>query len=130
MLKGIDTFHFSEFTQQQLIDMAKKNNLFFNFIKASEGATLKDARFTEIWQMSRTAGLMCGAYHFFRPLADAALQADNFVTQYKKVSRAGVLPPVVDVEWATVKVNGNRIEQWKQLLPGQRIPALKTFLSA
>lgn len=129
MLKGIDTSHFSSFNQPQLIEMVKKDKLYFNFIKASEGANVKDVKFIDIWQMSRSAGLICGAYHFFRPLADAGLQATNFITQYKKVSRAGVLPPVVDIEWATVKVNGNPVEQWKQLLPNQRIPKIKAFLS-
>ncbi|MEO6550843.1 MAG: GH25 family lysozyme [Ferruginibacter sp.] len=130
MLKGIDTSHFSNFNLQQLKDIVHANKLYFNFIKASEGATIQDAKFIDIWQMSRSAGLICGAYHFFRPLADAGLQAGNFIHQYKKVSRAGVLPPVVDIEWATVKVSGNSVEQWKQLLPVQRIPKIKIFLSA
>lgn len=130
MLKGIDTSHFSSFTQLQLNDMVKTNQLYFNFIKASEGATGKDAKFIDIWQMSRKAGLICGAYHFFRPLTDAAAQATNFITQYKQVSRAGVLPPVIDIEWSTVKINNTKVEQWKQVLPGERIPRIKTFLSA
>jgi lysozyme len=130
MLKGIDTSHFSNFNLQELININKTNRLYFNFIKASEGATIQDEKFIQIWQMSRNAGLICGAYHFFRPLADTTAQATNFITQYKKVSRAGVLPPVVDIEWATVTINGNPSEQWKQLLPNQRIPKLKSFLSA
>lgn len=130
MLKGIDTSHFSNFNQIQFTNMVKDNKLYFNFIKASEGATGKDERFEIIWQLSRKAGLICGAYHFFRPLADASAQATNFLTQYKKVTRAGVLPPVVDIEWATVKINGVPIEQWKKLLPNERVPKIKIFLSA
>jgi lysozyme len=130
MLKGIDTSHFSSFNQPQLNDMVKANQLYFNFIKVSEGMTVKDPRFTDIWQMSRKAGLICGAYHFFRPLADAAAQASNFIAQYKQVTRAGVLPPVIDMEWSSVKINGAPVEQWKQLLPRERIPKIKIFLSA
>lgn len=130
MLKGIDTSHFSNFNLQQLRNIVKTNKLYFNFIKASEGATIKDAKFIDIWQMSRSAGLICGAYHFFRPLSDVSSQVANFIIQYKKVSRAGVLPPVIDIEWAPVKINGSIQEQWKQLLPGERIPKIKSFLSA
>lgn len=130
MLKGIDTSHFSNFNLQQLGNTAIKNQLYFNFVKATEGATIQDDKFFQIWEMSRSAGLICGAYHFFRPLADPAIQAANFITQYKKVSRAGVLPPVVDLEWAITKVNGKPIDQWTQTLPGERIPKIKTFLSA
>ena len=130
MLKGIDTSHFSDFNLEQLTNIVRSNKLYFNFIKASEGATIQDAKFIDIWQMSRSAGLICGAYHFFRPLSDASAQATNFITQYKKVSRAGVLPPVIDIEWAPVKVNGSVQEQWKQILPGERIPKIKMFLSA
>lgn len=130
MLTGIDTSHFSNFNLQQLQNIIKVHKLYFNFIKASEGATIQDAKFTDIWKMSRSAGLICGGYHFFRPLADAVTQANNFITQYKKVNRAGVLPPVIDIEWASVRVNGKPVEQWKQLLPNERIPKIKIFLSA
>ena len=126
MLKGIDTSHFSGFSPAQLQTMVKANRLYFNFIKASEAATIQDARFVELWNMSRQAGLATGAYHFFRPLSDVAAQAQNFITQYKKVSRMGVLPPVVDLEWSPVA----GVEQWNQVLPAQRIPKIKMFLSA
>ena len=74
MLKGIDTSHFSNFNLQQLVEMVRTNKLYFNFIKATEGGTIQDTKFIQIWQMSRSAGLVCSAYHFFRPLADAAAQ--------------------------------------------------------
>jgi lysozyme len=129
MLKGIDTSHFSSFSQLEMQNMVKAHKLYFNFIKATEGVTGQDSKFETIWQMSRKAGLICGAYHFFRPLADASAQATNFLTQYKKVNRTGVLPPVVDIEWATVRINGVATEQWKKLVPNERIPRIKIFLS-
>lgn len=126
-LKGIDTSHYSNFTLPLMQQTVKKNKLYFNFIKASEGATIQDAKFADIWQMSRKAGLICGAYHFFRPLADVPAQVANFINQYRKVSRAGVLPPVIDIEWAKGSASE---EQWAQLLPAQRVPKIKIFLSA
>ncbi|HWJ25320.1 MAG TPA: GH25 family lysozyme, partial [Flavisolibacter sp.] len=128
MLNGIDVSHFSELTLPELKDIVSTKKLYFNFIKASEGATLQDSKFVNYWQMSRMAGLVCGAYHFFRPLVDPAVQAANFVTLYKDVSRIGVLPPVVDLEWSPVGKPPS--EQWLELLPNRRVPALRTYLSA
>src|SRR5678816_1596698 len=105
MLKGIDTSHFSNINLQQMQDMTKSKTLYFNFIKASEGATIKDAKFETLWDISRKSGLICGGYHFFRPLTDVAAQANNFVTQYRKVNRAGVLPPVVDLELSLIHIS-------------------------
>jgi lysozyme len=125
MLPGIDTSHYSNINLQQLQAMVKEKGLYFNYLKASEGATIKDPAFTRLWSMSRSAGLLCGAYHFFRPLSDVGQQVTNFVTQYKKVSRTGVLPPVMDLEWSVA----NRQEQWAQVPAARRIPVLKMFLS-
>lgn len=127
MLLGLDTSHHSTFTQQQMSDMVKSKQLYFNFLKATEGATLQDQKFIDYWTICRKAGLACGAYHFLRPLSDATAQANNFLTQYNKVSRSGVLPPVVDIEWAT---SSSGPEQWGQIAPAQRLLQIKTFLNA
>lgn len=126
MLLGIDTSHFSSFTPTQMKAIVKANRLYFNFLKATEGVTIQDEKFIAQWAICRDAGLACGAYHFLRPLSDATAQANNFLTQYKKVSRAGVLPPVVDVEWAK---SSNGSEQWGQLTAADRVLKVKTFLS-
>lgn len=125
MITGIDTSHYSNYTAASLQDTARANKLYFNLIKASEGATLQDGMFSALWTMSRKAGLLCGAYHFFRPLADAAAQAANFLAQYKTVNRAGALPPVIDLEWSATRTTK---DQWPQLTPAQRLHAIRTFL--
>ncbi len=125
MLHGIDTSHYSSISLQQMQAMVKDKSLYFNFIKASEGATIKDSAFTTLWDISRKSGLICGAYHFFRPLSDVGAQVTNFLTQYKKVSRSGVLPPVVDLEWSMA--GGH--EQWAQMPAARRVPVIKMFLA-
>jgi lysozyme len=67
----------------------------FAFIKASEGTTLTDAAFASHWAGAKTAGILRGAYHFFRPELDAVAQAKHFIAQ---LGDKGELPPVVDVE--------------------------------
>ncbi len=131
MLKGIDTSHYSKLDPHTLSQMVQANQLYFNFLKATEGQTIQDSAFVSYWQMSRDAGLLCGAYHFLRPQSDPAQQANNFLTQYKKVSRNGVLPPVVDIEWVYVNDPSNpgkQVEQWAQLAPKQRVQNIRTFM--
>lgn len=68
----------------------------FAFVKATEGEVLMDRNFEQNWAGLKEAGLIRGAYHFFRPSQDAIAQAEFFA---KTVAwEAGDLPPVVDVE--------------------------------
>ncbi len=94
-----------------------RNRVRFAFIKASEGATLRDPRFTRNWREARKAGVLCGAYHYFLPNRDGKLQADLFA---KIVPLApGDLPPVLDVEAANfhdVAVLRREVARWLRLI--------------
>jgi lysozyme len=68
----------------------------FAFIKATEGTTLVDHTFANHWAGAHGAGLLRGAYHFFRPQLDGAAQARLFLAQLQ--ADPGELPPVLDVE--------------------------------
>ena len=68
----------------------------FAFIKASEGATLRDARFGRNWREARAAGIVSGAYHYYLPNRDGGRQAALFIKTVPL--RSGDLPPVLDVE--------------------------------
>lgn len=70
----------------------------FAFIKATEGVTLRDARFRRNWQGARAAGIYRGAYHYFQPNYDGARQANLFTRTVPLAP--GDLPPVLDVEHA------------------------------
>lgn len=70
----------------------------FAFIKATEGVTLRDARFRRNWQGARAAGIYRGAYHYFQPNYDGAKQANLFTRTVPLAP--GDLPPVLDVEHA------------------------------
>ncbi|MFC6221925.1 glycoside hydrolase family 25 protein [Hymenobacter artigasi] len=94
-----------------------RNRVRFAFIKASEGATLRDPRFARNWREARKAGVLCGAYHYFLPSRDGKLQADLFA---KIVPLApGDLPPVLDVEAANfhdVAVLRREVARWLRLI--------------
>lgn len=67
----------------------------FTFIKATDGMTYVDPMFAQNWQEAGAAGLLRGAYHFFRAEDDPQVQATWF---WQTVGGPGELPLVVDVE--------------------------------
>jgi GH25 family lysozyme M1 (1,4-beta-N-acetylmuramidase)/LysM repeat protein len=68
------------------------------FVKASEGINYKDPTFNDNWSGAKSAGLLRGAYHFFRCNVDAKKQADYFIDYVKSFKDNGELPPVLDLE--------------------------------
>ena len=70
----------------------------FVVAKATEGITYKDPTFDDNWFGAKSAGLLRGAYHFFRCNVDAKKQADYFIDYVKTVKDNGEFPPVLDLE--------------------------------
>ena len=70
----------------------------FVFAKATEGIVYKDDTFKDNWFGAKSAGLLRGAYHFFRCNVDAKKQADYFIDYVRSVKDDGELPPVLDLE--------------------------------
>ena len=92
-LTGIDVSHF-----QGRVDWAavKSAGCAFAFAKATEGAGVTDPFFAANWAGMKAAGLMRGAYHFYRAQQDAQQQAAHFLSNAQ--FEAGDLPPVLDIE--------------------------------
>ncbi|QWU13871.1 Lyzozyme M1 (1,4-beta-N-acetylmuramidase), GH25 family [Paenibacillus sophorae] len=74
----------------------------FVFIKASEGKSFRDNKFTDNLKGAREAGLLAGAYHFLDAVTpeDARLEADNFASAIEEAGGISELdmPPVLDYE--------------------------------
>jgi lysozyme len=68
----------------------------FAFIKATEGMFSIDPYFQRNWREAPKVGIICGAYHYFKPKKSGEWQA-KFFLQTVKFER-GDLPPVVDIE--------------------------------
>ena len=77
-------------------EQVRDDNYQFVFIKASEGKTYRDEAFERNYQGARDAGLMVGAYHFFRKNREGKEQADNFLNAIK--GKSFDLPLVIDLE--------------------------------
>jgi lysozyme len=90
----------------------------FVIAKATEGITYKDPTFDDNWFGAKSAGLLRGAYHFFRCNVDAKKQADYFIAYVRSVKDDGELPPVLDLE-----TNDGMAKE-------KIVPAVKTWLDA
>lgn len=72
-------------------------NIQFAFIKATEGSSYTDPRFSYNIENALKTDLYVGAYHFFSFESAGSTQADNFISAVEKT--AGMLAPVIDVEF-------------------------------
>ncbi len=73
-----------------------KKPITFVIIKATEGKKLKDRKFKTNWRFAKKKGLLCGAYHFYRPEINSLIQFNNFKETVRL--EKGDFPPVLDVE--------------------------------
>jgi lysozyme len=79
---------------------AKAAGIAFAFARVSDGTGYPDTEFATNWPALRAAGVVRGAYQFFRPAEDPAAQARIFLAMLSSAGglRPGDLPPVIDVE--------------------------------
>lgn len=93
-IKGVDVSH-----SNGKIDwvQAKSEGIQFVFVKATEGTTFVDPNFHTNWTGLRAAGIVRGAYHYFRPNVSASDQA-SFVANTVGALEANDLPIVCDFE--------------------------------
>lgn len=68
----------------------------FVFIRATAGKDKTDSCFKTNWKEAKGKGIICGAYHYYRPNENSIKQADNFIKTVKL--KKGDLPPVLDIE--------------------------------
>jgi lysozyme len=69
----------------------------FAFIRVADGTTIVDTKFAANWSGAKQAGVLRGAYQFFRPEQDPIAQANVLVAELRKRGK-GELPPVIDIE--------------------------------
>ena len=90
---GIDISYHQDAIQWKKVRHA---GILFAFVRVSDGATFPDPMFAKNWVGAKQAGILRGAYQYFRPSEDPIAQADVLI---KAVGNdRGELPPVFDVE--------------------------------
>ncbi len=80
--------------------VAHANGIDFAFARVSDGTGFPDMEFANNWPAMKAAGVVRGAYQFFRPEEDPTAQANLFVSMLSAASGLvpGDLPPVLDLE--------------------------------
>lgn len=86
----------------------------YTFIRASMGTNGVDSEFERNWKEAKRAGYIKGAYHYYRPNEDAALQFENFKQRVKL--KSGDFPPVLDIEATSRHGNDYLINELKKWL--------------
>lgn len=92
MIYGIDVSHWNQDIDWKQV---AASGVRFAYLKATEALSYADGTFLQNLRGARAAGILVGAYHFFRPAFDPILQADWF---YKVAHEANDLPPAIDLE--------------------------------
>ena len=113
-VKGVDTSHHNHDATGKAIDWQRvaRNNQ-FAFLKATQGTRYQDPWFARDFRAVSATSLLRAPYHFFDPTGtkDGAAQADHFIRTARAAgytgTRAGELPPVLDVE--KVRVNTEEV---------------------
>jgi GH25 family lysozyme M1 (1,4-beta-N-acetylmuramidase) len=75
----------------------KNAGIEFAFVRVSDGDVFHDPKFDAYWAGAKAAGLVRGAYQFFRPNQSITAQADMMIAAVGTLG-PGDLPPVIDVE--------------------------------
>jgi len=94
---------------------AAASGLKFAFAKATDGhinhdgSMFVDPQFATNWAAMRDVGLVRGAYHYFQPGVDAALQAAHFIAHVRL--EPGDLPPILDLEQPPTAEESRTLQQ-------------------
>ncbi len=95
-VNGIDV---SEYDTAVDWPTAKAAGIEYAFVRVSDGLAYPDTKFSEYWPGARAAGVIRGAYQYFRPDVDPVQQADLLLSSMGTLM-PGDLPPVLDLEVA------------------------------
>jgi lysozyme len=117
-LKGVDV---SVYQGNVSWTKVRRSGRRFAFARVSDGESFHDSKFHANWVGMKRAGLVRGAYQFFRPGQSAHAQAEVFFTALRNAGglRAGDLPPVLDIEVTdghSSSVVVSRAKAWLQLV--------------
>lgn len=97
-IHGIDVSYYQGKIDWQQVKAMQEDSVRIKFaiIKATEGMMSVDPYFQRNWREAAKTGIVCSAYHFFRPQKSGTWQARFFLqtVHFEK----GDLPPVVDIE--------------------------------
>jgi len=114
-VEGIDVSYYQETVDWDAVKQAGRE---FAFLRVSDGTKHPDSRFDQNWAGAKAAGVIRGAYQFFRPAQSAEVQADMMIEAIGQLG-PGDLPAVIDVETADGQSSATivkKIRTWVQMV--------------
>lgn len=93
---GIDVSHYQGTIDWDKVTHYENNPIRFVYVKATEGATIKDECYNRNVMLAKEKGLLVGSYHYFSTKSSAEEQFENFKQTVNKDTQD--LIPVVDIE--------------------------------
>ncbi len=85
----------------------------FAFVKATQGTSYVDPKFSTNIQNGAAAGLMMGAYHFAEPYRHSAkAEADHFASIIQPYLSQMQLPPALDIEGKASSIGWSALSTW------------------
>jgi lysozyme len=114
-LTGVDVSTHNEDVDWAKVKSAGKS---FSFARTSDGLTGIDDKFASNWPAMKRAGLVRGAYQFFRARHHGVEQAQVMLKQLADAGglQKGDLPPVLDLETADKQTAANVVARAKEWL--------------
>lgn len=109
-LQGIDVSHHNGSVSWPKVRQAGQT---YAFARVSDGLTTLDRTFAANWPAIRSAGIIRGAYQFFRPRRDPVELADMMLRVIDENGglKAGDFPPVLDIEVTDDRPNAEVVEK-------------------
>ncbi len=93
--RGIDASHYKYDIDWKAV---ANSGIKFGIVKATEASHYIDSYFDQNWIGMRDAGIIRGAYHFFRPNVDPKDQAYHYLKVVGDVLKDTDMPAVLDLE--------------------------------
>jgi lysozyme len=109
-VKGVDVSYYQGTVNWPSV---KNGGNAFAFVRVADGTKTIDSKFAANWPAVKSAGLIRGAYHFFRASQDPTTQANLFVSHLNASGglATGDLPGVLDLETADGQSNSTVVSR-------------------
>lgn len=92
-VRGVDVSHHNEYVDWQML---RENDIFFAYMKSTEGSTHIDREYAVNYSLAKEVGMKIGTYHFYTFGENGREQAYHFISNSNIES--GDLIPAIDVE--------------------------------
>ena len=126
---GIDLSHHNEDGCNCKINWSdvEAQKVTFAYLKATQGATGQDTRFSNNWNLLAQTSILRGAYHFLSPFSSPEDQVKNFLKMMGPLQPKD-LPPVMDIEWTDAANPDN--DGWKNMSSDEIVQFALKWLTA